>query len=184
MRAPTHLPALFAVALLAACCASCARPPANPIKMTEAHSLRVERAASEFHARMNAGEYGAIWDDRLPHGLYNDRESFTNYVAWIQQKYGPVKQSRLLKGEVRPHSQEPGKFVADCWFEVEAAQGKYVEWVVWHFADDEDQLALHKLTEYDAEGRPYMTLTLQTGLGPNDVQTRKIPLGGDGRPNK
>jgi hypothetical protein len=182
MRASTYLSACIAAALLAACCASCVRK--NPIQMTEAQRLRTEKAAGEFHSRLNAGEYVAIWEDRFPNGFYDDRESFTKYVEWIHQKYGPVRQSRLLKGEVRPYSDEPQRLVADCWFEVQAERGKYIEWVIWHFVNDDEQLALHKMTEFDEQGRPYVTLTLQTGTGPNDVQTHKIPLGAGGQPNR
>ncbi|HZI18228.1 MAG TPA: hypothetical protein VEY09_06475 [Pyrinomonadaceae bacterium] len=127
--------------------------------MTEAETRRVEKAADEFHRRMNPGEYGQIWERRFAEAL-GSKEGFSGYLRSIHEKYGPVTHAELVKGEISPHLDEPRKLVADVWFKVKAAKGKYMEHVIWHFVGEEEKLAVHTLVQYDEQGRPYLIQTL------------------------
>jgi hypothetical protein len=165
MKSSPGLPLTLAVVILAACTLSCARDNAiqtTQAEMPQAERLRAEKAVNEFHSRMNAGEYGQIWEGGFSDFL-GSKEGFSKYLDWIHQKYGSVTQANLVKGEVRPFIDDPRKRVVDCWFEIQAERGRYMERIIWHFVGDEDKFAQHVLVQYDEQGRPYLTQTLSTG---------------------
>ncbi|HEY0078995.1 MAG TPA: hypothetical protein VGB73_10145 [Pyrinomonadaceae bacterium] len=168
----------FFILLLIGVALSCARHERFSARKTTAEeALKVEKAVAEFHSEMNQEQYGQIWEKRASFPLIGARESYAKYLGWIQNKYGAIVRSRLVRSETRLDSEEPQRVIVDCWYETEAKKGRYVDAFLWHITGDETKLALHQLLQFDEKGQLYMILTLHTGLGPNDFQQSRVYLG-------
>ena len=154
MKASKPLLIMFVVLMVVGSCFSC---DGSGRAANKGELARVNRAVADYDARMNAEQFGQIWDAMLPIAR-GTREGSYEYLSWIHQKYGSIVRSQPIRA-IANYEFKDQPIAIECWYETEGEKGKYVDKFVWHLLDAETKLAMHDLLEYDEHGQLYMTMT-------------------------